>query len=104
MCSLVPGLLGKGLFIDFIFLIENPRSKATWLRGLPPIVNEIAGLGACVGLHQPCLTGQHLRKTSIGTVHLGRKLPGAAAWRVSEIPLYPRLCADCPALLCFADF
>lgn len=70
MCSLVPGLLGKGLFIDFIFLIENPRSKATWLRGLPPIVNEIAGLSACVGL---------LRKTSIGTVQLGEKLHGAAA-------------------------
>lgn len=49
MCSLVPGLLGKGLFIDFIFLIENPRSKATWLREVPPIVNEIVGLRLVLG-------------------------------------------------------
>lgn len=78
MCSLVPGLLGKRLFIDLIFLLENPRSKAIWLKGLPPIVNEIVDLSACVGLHQPCLAGRHLRKTSIGTVQLGKKLHGAA--------------------------
>lgn len=83
MCSLVPGLWGKGLFIDFIFLIENPRSKATWLRGVPPIVNEIVGLSACVGLHQPCLASQHLRKVSKGTVQLGKKLHRAAAASLS---------------------